>query len=98
VAEEPPSARVAEVAPSKESATYVRAKILFSNPSRRACRILAYKLVWAGRSKAIVLQDLTLPPRETRERWLKVSPDDGDLRALTPESGRVEMQTDCAAQ
>jgi len=92
---EPPSAKVTAIAPSKEDVPYVRAKILFSNPSRAACRVLGYKLLWAGQSKAITLQDLTLPPGETRERWLKVSPGDGNLAALTPESGRIELQTDC---
>jgi hypothetical protein len=94
-ADEPPSARVTAVAPSKESAPGARAKIIFSNPSKRACRVLGYKLTWAGKSKAITLESLTIPPGETRERWLKVSPDDGDLAALTPESARVDVQTDC---
>jgi hypothetical protein len=92
---EPPSARVAAIAPAKEGAGSVKAKILFSNPSARACRVLGYKLSWAGKSKAITLADLTLPPGEVRERWLKISPDDGDVAALTPNSGHVEVQTDC---
>jgi hypothetical protein len=92
-----PSARVAAIAPSKESVAGVRAKILFSNPSARACRLLGYKLVWAGTSKVITLADLTLAPGEVRERWLKVNPDDGDIAALTTESGRVEVQADCGA-
>jgi hypothetical protein len=96
-AEAPPSARVAAIAPSKEGAGNVKAKILFSNPSARACRVLGYKLTWAGKSKAITLADLTLAPGEVRERWLKVGPDDGDVAALTPESGRIEVQTDCGA-
>jgi len=94
----PPSARVAAIASSKESVPGVKAKILFSNPSARACRVLGYKLVWAGKSKAITLADLTLAPGEVRERWLKVGLDDGDLDALTPESGRVELQTDCGTR
>ena len=77
---------------------YVRAKILFSNPSKRACRILGYKLAWAGKSKTVTLQDLTLPPGETRERWAKVNPEDGELGSLTPESSTVELQTDCGAR
>ena len=92
---EPPSARVAAIAPAKEGAGNVKAKILFSNPSARACRVLGYKLSWAGKSKAITLADLTLPPGEVRERWLKIGPDDGDVAALTPDSGHVEVQTDC---
>ncbi len=95
-AAEPPSARVTAVAPSKEDIMYVRAKVVFSNPGRTPCRIAGYKLSWAGKSKAITLKDLTVPPGETRERWLRVNPDDGDLAALTPESARVEIQAECA--
>ncbi len=98
----PPTARVVDVVASERGGAgkkldtpFVRAKIIFENPGRGACRVLGYKLVWAGKSKAITLQDLTLPPGETRERWLKVSPDDGDLGALTPASGQVELKTDC---
>ncbi len=93
---EVPSARVMAVAPSKDDTAYVRAKIVFANPTRGACRVLGYKLLWAGKSKAITLQDLALPPGETRERWLKVNPDDGDLAALTPESARVEVKMECS--
>ena len=93
---DPPSARVVQVVPSKDDVPYVRAQLLFSNPSSAACRVLGYKLVWGAASKAITLKDLTLPPGETRERWLKVSPGDGDLAALKPESGRIELQTECA--
>jgi hypothetical protein len=83
------------VVPSKEDLPYVRAKIIFSNPSSAACRVHGYKLVWGAASKAITLKDLTLPPGETRERWLKVSPGDGDLAALKPESGRIDLQIEC---
>jgi hypothetical protein len=87
---------VTAIAPSKDDVAYVRAKIVFSNPGKGPCKIPGYKLSWAGKSKAIKLQDLTIPPGETRERWLKVSPEDGDMAALTPESGRVELQAECA--
>lgn len=95
-APEPPSARVIAVEPSKESAQHVRAKIVFSNPSRVPCRVAGYKVTWAGKSKSITLDDLTLPPGETRERWLKVSPDDGDVAALGPESAKVDLRVECA--
>jgi hypothetical protein len=91
----PPSARVVDVVPAKDDTRGVRAKIIFENPGRSACRVLGYKLSWAGKSKAITLQDLTLPPGETRERWLKVSPDDGDIAALTPSSGQIDAKIDC---
>jgi hypothetical protein len=93
--DEPPTASLAGVAPSKESGAGVRAKIIFTNPGKRPCRFLGYKLSWAGSSKAIKLETFADPPGETRERWLKMSPDDGDLSALTPASARVEVQTEC---
>jgi hypothetical protein len=94
-ADDKPSARVTAVEPRTDDAKGVRARILFSNPSSRACRVVGYKMSWAKRNKAVTLQDLTLPPRETRDRWLRVSPDDGDLDALTPEAARVELSLEC---
>jgi hypothetical protein len=93
--EAPPAARVTAVEVGKESALYKRAKIVFQNPTKRACKFLGYKLVWAGASKAIQLEGLAVPPGETRERWLKVNPGDGDLDKLAPESARVEVQVEC---
>jgi hypothetical protein len=87
---------VLEVVPGKEDVPSVRAKILFSNPSAAACRVSGYKLVWGAQSKTVTLKDLTLPPGETRERWLRVSAGDGDLAALSPQSGRIELGIECA--
>jgi hypothetical protein len=87
---------VVEVVPGKEDVPSVRAKILFSNPSAAGCRVSGYKLVWGSQSKAVVLRDLTLPPGETRERWLRVAAGDGDLASLSPQSGRVELTVECS--
>lgn len=95
--EAPPSAKVIAVEPGKESAPSARAKIVFENPTKRACRFLGYKMTWAGASKAIKLETLSIPPGETRERWLKVNAGDGDLAALTPAAARVEVETECGA-
>ena len=92
---EPPSARVETVAPSQESALYAKAKIVFKNPSKRACRFVGYKLSWRGAHKDIKLDGFSVPPGETRERWLRINADEGDLAALTPEGARVEVQVDC---
>jgi hypothetical protein len=56
---------------------------------------MRYKLVWGGSSKEIKLEDLSIPAGETRERTLKVHPNDGDIKALSVESAQVEVQTDC---
>jgi len=93
---EPPSARVAAVAPSRESVPYTKAKILFTNPTKRACRFVSYKLTWGAAHKDIKLDAFSVPAGETRERWLRVNPDEGDLAALTVEGARVEVQVDCS--
>jgi hypothetical protein len=92
-AEERPSARVTEV--KLDDAARGRAKILFSNPSKHECRVSAYKLVWGARSKVISVQAVALPPGETRERWIKLDRDDGDLTAVTPEGAKVELTFTC---
>ena len=76
---EPPGARVVAVEPSKESVPYGRAKVEFTNPGTTPCRFESYKLSWGTSSKEIKLEDFTIPGGQTRERWLKVHPDDGDL-------------------
>jgi hypothetical protein len=86
---------VIAIAPSTESASYARAKLEFKNPTARPCRIPRYKLLWGSSSKEIKLEDFAIPAGEIRERWIKVHPDDGDLGALSPESARVELQSDC---
>lgn len=91
----PPGARVVAVEPSREGIPYARAKIEFINPGTRPCRFVSYKLSWGPSSKEIQLEEFTIPGGQTRERWLKVHPDDGDLRALSVQSARIEVKTDC---
>jgi len=91
----PPSARVGGVEPSKESVTYTRVKIVFENPTKTACRITGYRLSVGAWRKEIKLDGLVLPPGETRERWLKVNPDDGAPGDPPLASGQVEIEADC---
>jgi hypothetical protein len=91
----PPSARVVAVTPSKESEPFSRAKIEFKNPGPKPCRFIGYKLLWGASSKTIELDGFTIPPGETRERSIRVHPNDGDLGALTVDSARVEVNADC---
>jgi len=93
-----PSARVIAIASSNtESGNLVRAKIVFDNPTARPCQFKSYALSWAGARKEVKLDNFTIPAGETRERSLKVHPEDGKVEALTVESARVEVQTDCDA-
>lgn len=91
-----PSARVAAVEPSRDGGLYLRAKILFKNPTTSPCRFTSYRLTWGASSKEIKLDSpLVIPPGENRERWLKVHPEDGDLSDLTEMKSLVQVQTEC---
>lgn len=92
--EEPPSAQVVAVEPGKESALDLRAKIVFTNPTKHACRVQSYKLAWPGSSKVVKVDGLSIPAGETRERWLKLHPNDGELAKVTPADTRVELDCD----
>lgn len=92
----PPTAKVLEATPSKESALYLHVAVLFDNPSSRACRIHGYVLTWPGGKKTIALDGFSVPSHEQKKRSVKVHPDDGDLSTLTPEKASVEVKSDCA--
>jgi hypothetical protein len=68
---------------------------VFSNPTKKACKVSGYKLTWAANKKAVTTQEFPLPPGETRDRWIKLDRDDGDLATLTAESGKVELVIAC---
>jgi hypothetical protein len=90
------TARVVEIAVSRESAMYLRARVVFSNATGTPCKIRGYTLAWVTATKTITLDDpLLVPPGETRERWARVMPDDGELAALTPAAARVAVQAEC---
>jgi hypothetical protein len=83
------------VEPSKESVPYARAKIELTNPGPKPCRFVSYKLSWGASTKEIELEGVSIPAGQTRERWIKVHPNDGDLGALKVEGARVEVKTEC---
>ena len=70
---------------------YKRARILFENPTDKPCRFLGYKLFWGMSSKAITLDGVTIPPRESRDRWIKINPNDGDLSTLSEAAAVKEL-------
>jgi hypothetical protein len=95
--EKVPSARVAAVEPARDGGLYLRAKILFKNPTDRKCRFLGYRLTWGTSSKEIKLDaGFIIPAGENRERWLKVHPEDGDLSDLTEMKSLVQVKTECS--
>lgn len=92
----PPTAKVIAATPSKESAMYLHVEILFDNPATRACQIDGYVLTWPGGKKTISLDGFSVPSHEQKKRSVKVHPDDGDLKSLTPSDAAVSLSTDCA--
>jgi hypothetical protein len=90
-----PTAKVTEVAGSKESTAYMKVTAVFSNPGTSPCSIPKYTLIWSGGTKEIKLDDFTIPPGSSRQRSVKVHPDDGDLKTLTMESARIDLPPKC---
>jgi hypothetical protein len=90
-----PTARILG-ALAAESGPDLKVKLVFENMSPWACRFTSYKLRWGSSAKEIKLDGVTIPAGETRERSIKLHPDDGDLAAFKVESARVEVVTDCA--
>lgn len=91
-----PSARVGAVEDSKTSVVYKRVKIVFENPTKAPCRITGYRLEVGAWHKDVKLDGLTLPAGETRDRWLKVHPDDNAPADPPLTSGQVTIEADCA--
>jgi hypothetical protein len=90
-----PTAKITEVSGSAESTMYMKVTAVFENPTSRACRIPRYTLVWSGGTKEIRVDDFSIPPGESRQRSVRVHPEDGDLKKLTAESARIELSSSC---
>jgi hypothetical protein len=90
-----PTAKVTEVSGSAESTAYMKVTSIFTNPTSKPCRISRYMLVWPGGTKQIQLDDFSVPPGESRQRSVRVHPEDGDLKKLTSESARIEVGASC---
>lgn len=72
-----------------------RVKVVFENPTARACAITRYTLTWSAGSKPAQPESFQIPAGESRERWLVVHPNDGDLSALTIDTATLELESDC---
>ncbi len=82
---------------ARDSATDKRVKLVFINPTARPCAITRYVLSWPGGSKPAQPDSFRIPAGESRERWLIVHPNDGDLSALTPDAAKITIEADCSA-
>lgn len=88
-------ASVTEIRVSTESPIYKRAKVVFDNPSSSPCSIKGYALSWPGGSKPAQPEAFSIPAGESRVRWLRVHPNDGDLGSLTADAATVSLESDC---
>lgn len=72
-----------------------RVRIVFDNPTATPCQVRGYTLRWGKAAKTMRDVGLTIPPGESRDRNLKVHPDDGDLEALTESGASIEIDAAC---
>ena len=92
-----PSAQITEVAGEPGKTAYMKVTAVFANPGARPCRISRYTLEWPGGTKEIQLDDFVIPAKESRQRSVKVHPDNGDLTKLSKESARMALPAKCEA-
>jgi hypothetical protein len=92
----PPTATILQIkADDSGKAPSKKVSIEFKNAGRRTCRYLVYRLVWKDHIKEVDLDKFSIPPGQSRERSLRIHPEDGDLASLTMENARVEASTEC---
>lgn len=79
---------------SMEDVNLRRVRVEFRNETDRPCRVDGYLVEWPGGKKP-ARPDVVVPPRQSRDRWLRVDKADGDLSGLTAEAVKVTLQSDC---
>jgi len=72
-----------------------RAKVQFTNPTKRPCRLSGYTLTWGGKHKTVTVKEVTIPAGETRDRWIKLDADEADAAQLPIENVGVKLAIDC---
>lgn len=75
-----------------ESINLRRVRIEFRNGTDRACKVQGYSVEWPGGKKPARPDDVVIPPKQSRDRWLRA---DGDVSQLTAEVAKVTVQSDC---
>jgi hypothetical protein len=87
-------ASIVTVQLSMEDPNLRRVRVEFRNGTNRACKVTGYLVEWPGGKKP-ARPDVEVPPKQSRDRWLRIDKADGDLSALTAESAKVTLQSDC---
>src|SRR5262245_52832640 len=67
-----PRARVVSAEIVTKDQYYKRATLAFENPSPYTCTVASYRVTWPGGKKDISLETFTVPPRETRQRSVRM--------------------------
>lgn len=91
----PPTGKIVDVTPSKESEKYLHVEISFENQGATACKILGYTLSWSGGKKDITLDGFSVPPKDAKTRSVKVHPSDGNVDTLKKEDATIAVRSDC---
>jgi len=88
-------ASIVTVAISMEDVALRRVRIEFHNNTDRACTVAGYLVQWPGGKKPARPEGIVIPPKESRDRWLRVDKADGDVSSLTADVAKVTLQSDC---
>ena len=73
----------------------MKVTVVFENATARPCKLPRYTLHWDGGTKEIPLDDFSIPPGQSRQRSVRVHPEDGDLTKLDMKSARIEVAARC---
>jgi hypothetical protein len=88
-------ASVVTVSISVDQEVLRRVKIEFRNETDRPCKVDGYLVEWPGGKKPGRPEGVVIPPKQSRERWLRVDKADGDMSSLTADVAKVTLQSDC---
>ena len=72
-----------------------RVRVEFKNDTSRPCKVNGYLVDWPGGKKPAKPEGIIVPPKQSRDRWLRVDKLDGDVNTLTADTAKVTLQSDC---
>ncbi len=90
-----PYAEILGIRPALDDPADRRAQIEIFNPTSADCRIESYALTWGNWTKRMPLSKLTLSPGNSRQRFLRIHPSDGNVDDLSADSASVQLEFKC---
>lgn len=91
-------AEVVGITNETEGVPYKSVKMLFKNPSGKACEVSSYELEWPGGKKLVngerspQFEKFMVPAGASRQRSLRVHPSDGDIATLDTASAKLKAE------